>query len=236
MDVITCSDAELILLTNEGGALVDVTTEGNEITECTPAMMAVLAEDLNADGLVDLYTASRKPLPDIYHENRGYGSFMASHKYDREIFPGRAHQQGAWGLAAGDANGDGLNDLVLCGHDGRVTLLVSDALSLRAPVEHPTIQQKRLAETRLLTVHLKGRRGVLGARVVLKDAAGQAVAMRMIGSNVASGCRSPDAVNLAVLDPGPYRLDVRWADGRTATMDVDLTEKNRKVVEMVAGD
>ncbi len=235
-DVITTSDAELILLTNEGGRLVDVTTEGNEITECTPAMMAVVAEDLNADGLVDLYTASRKRLPNIHHENRGYGSFMASHKYDPAMFPGAAHRQGAWGLAAGDATGDGLNDLVLTGHDGRVTLMVNDSLGLRTPVEHPTIQQQRLAGTRLLTVGLAGRRGVLGAQVVLTDAAGNAVAKRVVGSNVATGCRSPDAVNLAVLDPGGYRLAVRWSDGRTTAMEVDLTEAKRKVVEMAADE
>jgi len=224
-DVITTSEGGLILLVNENNGIVDLTSEGNEITECTPSMMAVIAEDLNADGLVDLYTVSRRRVANIYHDNRGYGSFMASYKYDHGIFPGQAHNQGAWGAAAGDVDGDGASDLLLGGLDGAVTLMINDSLSLRQAKENPLYHEKIRLQARYLSVALRGRVGVMGAEITLADGEKKVVARRTIGANVATGCRGPDAASIAVLWPGVYQLRVRFSSGREKSMTVDMTEK-----------
>jgi len=226
-DVITALDTGLVLLGNEQGKIVDLTSEANEITEKTPAMQAVIAEDLNADGTVDTYGLSRNPVASILHSNRGYGSLMADHKYDRDIYPGSAHYQGAWGAAAGDVDGDGVNDLLLAGHDGTITLLINDALSLRQPQENLPYHDQLRQQARYLTVALTGRLGVLGAEIALVEADGRVAARRIIGSNVATGCRSPDAASIAVLWPGIYRLDVRFSNGVRKIQSVDLTSQMR---------
>jgi hypothetical protein len=229
-DLICTSQANLNLLARVGGQVREVSGYGNEITECTSDMLALIAEDLNADGCVDVYAASRSAVPNMFYTNRGYGSFMTPHKYSDEAFPGRAHQGGAWGLAAGDANADGANDLLLGAPDGTVTLMVSDTLRLRRPKPRPTHHERKRLQTRIVSARVRGRRGVLGAEVRLADESGRVVARRVIGSNVATGCRGPDAVNLAVREPASYTLTVRFADGATRSWPVDLPAAGGRVV------
>ena len=61
-----------------------------------------------------------------FHTNRGYGSFMDATLYNDAAF-GDAHGKGAWGAAAGDINGDGMNDLLLGHVDGSITVMLSGA-------------------------------------------------------------------------------------------------------------
>jgi len=225
-------ESEIKVLAEEGGVVQDVAPWGNEISEAAHRQLAAVAEDLNADGYVDLYTISGSPQhPNTYHTNRGYGSFMRTEKYTRDAFPARAHGRGAGGVAAGDADGDGANDLLLGGADGSLTLMTNAVLAARTPVEHPTAQEQKLLDTRLLAVIVRGRLGVLGAKVTLVDEAGAVVARRDIGANVATGCRGPDAVALAVREPGRYSVVVRYADGTVGRWPVDLGREKRLAVE-----
>jgi hypothetical protein len=196
-------------------------------------MLAVVAEDLNADGNVDIYVGSRSALPNVFYTNRGYGSFMTPQKYKPDAFPGNAHQKGAWGVAAGDVNDDGANDLLIGGADGKLTLAVSDVLAGRAAHEHPTYHQKKLEQTKIVTVRVSGKKGVLGARVELADAKGRVIGVRVIGSNVSTGCRGPNTVNLAVREPGTYVLTVRFSDGFTTRKPLDLASEGKRFVVAV---
>ena len=225
-NIITTRDTEALLLVNDGKYAREMNGYGNEITEGTRAMLAILAEDLNADGLVDVYATTRMQSPNIFFSNRGHGSFMADHKYDGTIFTGKAHLEGAWGAAAGDVDGDGAIDLCLTGNDGTVTLMISDALKDRTSKEHMRHHEKMRAQIGFATVTLGGNRGVLGAEVTLVNDDARLVAQRTIGANVLTGCRSPDAATFAVMHPGVHTVRVRFSDGTMKEEKVEIATGN----------
>ncbi len=53
---------------------------------------------------------------------------------------------------------------------------------------------------------------MVGADVRLVDHKANTVLRRTVGTQVLTGCRGPDTVNLAVREPGDYTLRVRFAD------------------------
>ena len=219
MDLVSPGDSSLAVVTNIDGEARDVSIDGNEIGLSAARQIATLVEDLNMDGYADLYTISRDGIQkNQFHTNRGYGSFMDATLYEVSAF-GEAHGKGAWGVAAGDANGDGMNDLLLGHVDGEITLVLSRTADVRKATEHPTYHAKKLQNTCIVSVTLKGC-GVVGADVRLVDAKGGTVLRRTVGTQVLTGCRGPDTVNLAVREGGDYTLRVRFADG---------TVKNKKV-------
>jgi hypothetical protein len=142
--------------------------------------------------------------------------------YDPACF-GEAYKKGAWGVAAGDVNGDGMNDMLLGHVDGEITLVLSDAADMRRPTEYPTYHAKKLQQTCVVSVSLKGH-GTLGADVRLVDGGGKATVRRTVGTQVLTGCRCPDTVNLAVREPGEYTLRVGFSDGTVKEEKITIGE------------
>lgn len=213
------------VIENRAGQPVDVTEHGNEISEGSFLHLATVAADLNLDGHVDFYTVSRaKNGHNRYIINRGYGSFMLGdvHRAYETMFQGPAQELGGWGLAAGDANGDGQPDLLLGNEHGHLVLILNDTLAFRKPVENAPDEIARMLKTGVLVVSVEGPLGVVGATVRLETPAGEVRDVRFIGGNNASGCRSPDEAIFAVREPGAYVVRVRHADGHERTWPIDI--------------
>ncbi len=230
-DLIFSTGTDVHLLVNVAGRTRERTAAGNELTETSLKQLATIAEDLDADGSVDVFVASREQLPCKLFTNRGYGSFTVPLKYKAAVMPESVQQFGTWGLAAGDATGDGANDLLMGGVDGRILLLVNGTLDDRPLVasDEATAMNQVLARTRIVSVTVSGR-GTVGAEVVLSDAAGRVVCRRQVGGNTATGCRGPDTLNMAVREPGPMTLTVRYGDGVKKSWPVSLMIPERRTV------
>ena len=234
LDLVSPADLHFVIGIYDKGTVRNVTGFGNEIRLGTVSQLATLAEDLNMDGHVDLLTISRRAEGEaVFHANRGYGSYMLSDLYmDYEGLPGKAFTTGAWSIAAGDVNDDGATDLLFGGIDGVLRLAINDAFNheLRKPKEHPTSLEMKLAQSRTVTVKLKGNIGVLGAEVRLLAQDKRVVARRLVGSNILTGCRSADSVNLVLRGLGPHKVLARFSDGSTVSKMIQALETKRVVV------
>jgi len=210
-----------------GIAIADVTRYGNEIQDDAPNLLMTLADDLNADGNIDLYAASQDDAsPAMMATNRGYGSFMLPEKYaGGQVVPPAAYTAAAHGLAAGDVNADGANDLLIGRADGTLTLLINRTLVDRPDEVRPSHMQdeRRRIQARMLTIVPTGP-GSLGARIELHDTNQRLVASRRIGGNVGIGCAPPHQTTLAVRQPGRYHLAVRFAHGLQQVLEIDLCD------------
>jgi len=226
------------LVCDDEGDLLDVTGSGNEIQDPVAGLKMALAEDLNADGTVDLYAAgSLSGVSAFYVANRGYASFMMPEKYKAgRVIPPGVYNKPAWGLAAGDVDGDGAIDMLVGGLNGTLSLLVNETLADRPKrTDVSTIHNTRKQiGTRIVTVRPAGSKGLTGSRLTLADAAGKPVTHRWIGTNIGVGCCGPAQFTLAVREPGRYTLQVRLADGsvRKRFLAIDERTPRHQIVMM----
>ena len=223
------ADDRKSLICEDSGDLADITRGGNEIQDPVAGLQMALAEDLNVDGTVDLYAASRtKGISAFYVANRGYASFMLPEKYSGgKVVPPGVYNQAAWGLAAGDVNGDGAPDMLVGALNGKLSLLVNETLTDRpAKADVSTTSDIRTQiKTRIVTVKPAGTKGLVGCRLTLTDAKGKPVTHRWIGTNIGVGCSGPAQLTLAVRDWGSYTLHVRLGDGSVRKQALAIDEK-----------
>ncbi|MGJ8639885.1 MAG: FG-GAP repeat domain-containing protein [Opitutaceae bacterium] len=224
-DLIVPIEKDWLIIQNNGGVVEDITKWGNEISEGSDYHLATVAADLNLDGYTDIYTISDEKKENRFIINRGYGSYMHAkiHVDEKPLFKGPAHGSGGRSVAVGDINADHQPDILIGNADGQILLIQNDTLSMRQEGEYLKKDELRLLEMRVCSVRVLGPKGLIGAKVRLLDAQGKVVVRRDLGGNVATGCSSPDLLNLVVRAPGKYVLKVVYADNYERTIEVDLT-------------
>jgi len=223
-DIVVPGDLGLSLIANVGGKGEDRAGAGNESHLTRTSQLAVLAEDLNCDGNIDLYTLTRQVNShNSFHSNRGYGSYMMDDLYEQDAaFPGTSYTTGQWGAVAADFDGDGAPDLLLAGVDGKLRLHRNDVLNHRTADETAKRQDQILASTSMLAVDIVGTRAVVGAKLTVRYADGRVAGWRRLGDQVLTGCGPAHQARFAVREPGMMNLEVRWSDGRTQQQAVML--------------
>jgi hypothetical protein len=229
MDLIVPIEKDWLVVGNQQAKPVDISRWGNEISEGSDYHLATVAEDINLDGYVDIYTISDKKKENRYIINRGYGSYMHGkvHVDEKPLFKGPAHSSGGRSVATGDINDDGAADILVGNEDGQIFLIINDTLSMRQPKEHMKKDEKRLLNIRLCSVRVLGPKGVVNAKVKIFDTKGELVGRRDLSTNIATGCQSPDMVTFAVRSPGKYKVKVEYTDGEVVEIDADLTTEKR---------
>ena len=234
LDLVFPMEVSLSVWTLQRGKLGDVSAYGNEINEGVTAGLATLAEDLNMDGYVDLYTTSWSPdRGNTFYTNRGYGSFMNPFNYAAEGFAGSANDVGAWGTAAGDIDGDGATDLLLGGTDGKLRVVRNLSLELGRRQAHPRPirQWKVLIDAAVLSVRVRDRVGAVGARVRVYGVDGRFIMQRQVGLHALTGCSSPTACEVVLRHPGKHRVEVRLTDGTVRSWMIDAEPRARMVLD-----
>ncbi|MEX0654648.1 MAG: FG-GAP-like repeat-containing protein [Phycisphaeraceae bacterium] len=226
--IILLDDTKMLVEYDEEQAFREVTRYGNEIQDDVPGLLTVIANDLNADGTIDLYAGNRgHGSTAFFCTNRGYGSFLLEEKYaGGQIVPPSLYNLPTGGLAAGDVTGDGANDILVGGDDGAVWLLVNQTAQDRPEQPDPAtpLDVRKQIETRIATVRLDRPVGAVNAWLRLHGDEGELVAARQLGGNIGLGSAGPQQVSFAVREPGAYTLEVTFADGETASQAVDLSE------------
>lgn len=234
MDFIVPIEKDWLIVGNQKYKPVDISRWGNEISEGSDYHLATVAEDLNADGYVDIYTICDKKKENRYIINRGYGSYMHGkvHVDEKPLFKGPAHSSGGRSVAVGDINDDGAADILVGNEDGQIFLIINDTLSMRTEKEHMKKDEKNLLNIRLCSVRVLGPKGVVNAKVKIFNDKGELLGRRDLSGNVATGCQSPDMVTFAVRSAGKYKLKVEYSDGLEVELDADLSSEKR--VSLVA--
>src|SRR5207244_1277921 len=158
--------------------------------------------DFANDGKPDLVVCCRKGC-NRYFKNAGNGTFVEKTNdvgLAQKVFNSQA-------AAFADLNGDGQLDLILV-NEGQESSVLFGVATPGGPMT-PVV------------VALNGTAALNGGKVVVKDAAGKAVASCCVAGGSARGGQCGLAPRF-VLPPGAYKVEVTGSDGKVSAKDVTV--------------
>jgi hypothetical protein len=104
-------DLDVLYHNNGDGTFSDVTTRAG-VKDPGYYGFGVVFTDLNDDGWADIYVANDS-VPNLLFRNRGNGTFVEEGLVSGAALSSDGRAQAGMGVDAGDANGDGLPDLIV---------------------------------------------------------------------------------------------------------------------------
>lgn len=181
------------LFHNDGGGHFSNITDKVGLKNLTSAITCAAWGDMDNDGYLDLMTGCLRG-PNRFFRNKGDGTFedaTATIGLSQHIFNTQA-------LALVDLNNDGMLDAVF-NNEGQESCVLLGS---------PAFAAKRTP----VTLHVKGKSGILGSRVSVYDTNGKLQGTHCISGGDGRGGQAPPAARFA-LQPGKYRIEVLLSNG-----------------------
>ena len=144
-----------------------------------------------------------------------------------KVVPPDVYNQAAWGLAAGDVNGDGAVDLLVGGLGRQAVAAGQRNLERSAPQAEvsTTHDLRKQIQTRIVTVKPAGGKGLLGCRLTLLDEQGQAGDASLDRHEHRRGLLRPRPDDPGHTRTGNYTLHLRRSDGTEQKKPLTINEQ-----------
>jgi hypothetical protein len=160
--------------------------------------------DIDNDGKLDLIVGRLRG-PNRFLRNKGDGTFEDASEeigLNRRIYNSQA-------VCLADLNGDGTLDMIFNNENQSGVVLLGN----------PALYNKRVP----VMVNVTGAEGVIGSRVQVRGAKGLLLATQEISGG--AGRHQPPAQVRFALEPGSYRVHVRFSSGVVREQDVTVVRQ-----------
>jgi hypothetical protein len=193
------------LFRNDGtGHFTDVTAHAGDLAHPLGRATSAAWGDFDNDGHLDLVVGCLRG-PNHFFRNRGDGTFVDATEQiglEQRIFNTQA-------VCLVDVNGDGMLDMVFNNEGQESAVLLGN----------PALAAKRTP----VTLQLTGTSGIIGSRVQVVNKQGKTLGSKQITSGESRGGQQPLQARFA-LEPGSYRVEVRYSTGVVRARDITVTE------------
>jgi hypothetical protein len=194
------------LFRNDGkGKFTDVTKDAGDLSKSIGWATCAAAGDFYNDGKMHLVIGCLKG-PNRFFRNDGTGKFTDETEklgLNQRIFNTQA-------VCLVDINGDGVLDMVF-NNEGQESAVLLGSKTLPAAGKRTPV-----------TVHVNGTAGVIGSRVKVVDKkSGKPQGVQYISGGDGRGGQKPLEARFA-LEPGNYRVEVRYSSGITRAKEITV--------------
>jgi hypothetical protein len=199
------------LFRNDGkGHFTDVTANAGDLARPIPFATCAAWGDFDNDGHLDLVVGCLRG-PNRFFRNKGDGTFEDATEQiglQQRVFNTQA-------VCLVDINRDGILDMVF-NNEGQAPVVL---------LGNPSYAARRAP----VTLQVAGSSGVSGSRVTVIDKDGRSQGSRFLGGSEGRGGHPAPQAHFA-LQPGTYRVEVRYSSGLTRAKEISVASSHLRTV------